>query len=113
MADKAETGGAPTTKQTLIVALALGVVAGGGGGFLGYILGGRVAPVDKNATAETQEAGADKKEIEPKAAEASAAAADHGPDKHGANTPMLLHMAKRTEKPMATSSKAPLLILRR
>lgn len=84
MADKAETGGAPTTKQTLIVALALGVVAGGGGGFLGYMLGGRVAPVDKNATAETQEAGADKKEIEPKAAEASAAAADHGADKHGA-----------------------------
>lgn len=84
MADKPETGGAPTTKQTLIVAIALGVVAGGGGGFLGYMLGGRVAPVGKESTAETLAAGADKKDAEPKATEAGAAPAAHGSDKHGA-----------------------------
>lgn len=56
MADKSASPDAPTTKQTLIVALAVGVVAGGAGAALGYMIGGQTVPHDGGTTAEAHRA---------------------------------------------------------
>ena len=68
--------------RSTYVALALGVVAGAGGGFLGYLLGERAPPVDAGAGAlpETQETNANKKEAETKVS------GDHGADHHADKT---------------------------
>lgn len=54
MADSPATDGAPTTKQTLIVALAMGVLGGGCGGGLGYLLGGQALTQPGETTIEGQ-----------------------------------------------------------
>ena len=55
MTDTLPSADAPTTKQTLIVALAMGVVAAGGGGALGYILGGQTIFHNGEKSTEIQE----------------------------------------------------------
>lgn len=52
MASRSQPGPPPTTKQTVIVALAMGVVAGGCGGALGYMLGGKVSLLETTTSAQ-------------------------------------------------------------
>lgn len=50
MADKSQNVSTPTIRQILIVALAMGVIAGGGGGALGFILGGQAVSREEETT---------------------------------------------------------------